>query len=112
MKIKGFSRRQIVVALLLALIWFVGMALPATAAQCQSIAGQEVCILNLRRSAKHYWEYWAQLSLNGVKQPERTYDCRVFAREKSSRMGVPLELTAETVKVESIGGMVCRLYRS
>jgi hypothetical protein len=112
MSITSITCRQIVIALLLALIWVVGMALPATAAQCQSIAGQEVCILNLRRSAKHYWEYWAQLSINGIKQPDRTYDCRVFARENSSRRVVPHELTAETVKVESIGGMVCRLYRS
>lgn len=102
---------QIIVVLWVALLWFGGLALPATAAQCQSVAGQEVCILNLRRSAKHYWEYWAQLSINGVKQPERTYDCRVFAKERPSRK-VPPELTAETVKVESIGGLVCRLYRN
>jgi hypothetical protein len=102
-------QQRVVIALLLALIWVVGLALPAIAVQCQSIAGQEVCILNLRRSAKHYWEYWAQLSVNGVKQPDRVYDCRVFAKERS--FYVPPELSAETVKVESIGSLVCRLYR-
>jgi hypothetical protein len=102
-------QQRVVIALLLALIWVVGLALPAIAVQCQSIAGQEVCILNLRRSAKHYWEYWAQLSINGVNQPDRVYDCRVFAKERSPY--IPPELSAETVKVESIGSLVCRLYR-
>jgi hypothetical protein len=102
-------QQRVVIALLLALIWVVALALPAIAVQCQSIAGQEVCILNLRRSAKHYWEYWAQLSVNGVKQPDRVYDCRVFAKERSPY--IPPELSAETVKVESIGSLVCRLYR-
>jgi hypothetical protein len=103
-------QRRLIIALLLAFVWVVGSALPAAAVQCQSIAGQEVCILHLRRSAKHYWEYWAQLSINGAKQPERVYDCRVFARERSRY--VPPELTAETVKVESIGMFVCRLYKN
>jgi hypothetical protein len=103
-------RRRVMIALLLALLWAAGIARPATAAQCQSIAGQEICVLNLRRSAKHYWEYWAQLSVNGVKQPERTYDCRVFTKGRSPN--IPPELTAETVKVESIGSLVCRLYRN
>lgn len=102
-------RRQILTALLLVLVWATCIALPANAAQCQTIAGQEVCILNLRRSAKNYWEYWAQLSINGTKQPERIYDCRVFARERSRN--IPPELSAETVKAESIGSFVCRLYR-
>jgi hypothetical protein len=105
----GRLYQRFVIALLLALVWIVGLALPARAVQCQSIAGQEVCILNLRRSAKHYWEYWTQLSINGVKQPERIYDCRVFAKERSPY--IPPELSAETVKVQSIGSLVCRLYR-
>ncbi len=109
MSIASRIQQRVVIALLLALIWVVGLALPAIAVQCQSIAGQEVCILNLRRSAKHYWEYWAQLSVNGVKQPDRVYDCRVFAKERSPY--IPPELSAETVKVESIGSLVCRLYR-
>lgn len=106
----SWLHRWMITALLFALVWMVGMALPAiAAAQCQTVAGQEVCILNLRRSAKNYWEYWALLSINGEKQPERVYDCRVFARERSRN--IPSELTAETVKVESIGSLVCRLYR-
>lgn len=94
---------------LLALLWVVAMALPALAVQCQSIAGQEVCLLSLRRSAKHYWEYRAQLSINGVKQPVREYDCRVFAKDRFPQ--IPAELSADTVKVESVGSFVCRLYR-
>lgn len=109
MSIASRIQQRVVIALLLALIWVVGLALPAIAVQCQSVAGQEVCILNLRRSAKHYWEYWAQLSVNGVKQPDRVYDCRVFAKERSPY--IPPELSAETVKVESVGSLVCRLYR-
>jgi hypothetical protein len=110
MSIASRIQRRVVIALLLALVWVAAMALPASAVQCQLIAGQEVCILHLRRSAKHYWEYWAQLGINGVKQPERVYDCRVFAKERSRY--VPPELTADTVKVESIGMFVCRLYKN
>ena len=106
----SWLHRWMITALLFALVWMAGMALPAiAAAQCQTVAGQEVCILNLRRSAKNYWEYWALLSIDGEKQPERVYDCRVFARERSRN--IPPELSAETVKVESIGSLVCRLYR-
>lgn len=105
----SWLHRWMITALLFALVWTTGMTLPAVAAQCQTVASQEVCILNLRRSAKNYWEYWAQLSINGVKQPERVYDCRVFAKVRSRN--VPPELTAETVKAESIGSLVCRLYR-
>jgi hypothetical protein len=105
----SWLHRWIATALSLTLVWTAGMALPAIAAQCQTVASQEVCILNLRRSAKNYWEYWAQLSINGIKQPERVYDCRVFARERSRN--IPSELSAETVKAESIGSLVCRLYR-
>jgi hypothetical protein len=110
MNVLSLIRRRVAIALVLTLLWIVGIALPATAAQCQSIAGQEVCVLNLRRSAKHYWEYWTLLSIDGVKQPERIYDCRVFAKGRSPN--IPPELTAETVKVESIGSLVCRLYKS
>jgi hypothetical protein len=105
----SWLRQRIIITFLLALVWTAGMALPAVAAQCQTVASQEVCVLNLRRSAKNYWEYWAQLSINGVKQPERVYDCRVFAKERSRN--IPSELSAETVKSESIGSLVCRLYR-
>ncbi len=110
MSILTLVHRRVVVVFSLALLWVAGIALPATAAQCQSIAGQEICVLNLRRSAKHYWEYWTLLSINGVKQPERTYDCRVFAKGRSPN--IPPELTAEIVKVESIGSLVCRLYKN
>jgi hypothetical protein len=106
---ENWLRRQILTVFLLVLVWMAGTALPAVAAQCPTVASQEVCILNLRRSAKNYWEYWALLSINGVKQPERVYDCRVFAKGRSRN--IPSELTAETVKSESIGSLVCRLYR-
>jgi hypothetical protein len=110
MSVFRLVRQRVVTVLLLALVWVASLAFPATAAQCQSIAGQEVCVLNLRRSAKHYWEYWTLLSIDGVKQPERIYDCRVFAKGRSPN--IPPELTAETVKVESIGSLVCRLYKN
>ncbi len=106
---ENWLRRQILTVFLLVLVWTAGTTLPAVAAQCPTVASQEVCILNLRRSAKNYWEYWALLSINGVKQPERVYDCRVFAKGRSRN--IPSELTAETVKSESIGSLVCRLYR-
>jgi hypothetical protein len=51
------------------------VALPVQASFCKSIANQKVCILRIDRSAKKYWEYQVQLSVNRVAQPVAIYNC-------------------------------------
>lgn len=59
------------------------IASPAEAASCRTIADHKVCILSLKRSAKYYWEYRAQISVDGVVRPVEKYDCRHRIRVRS-----------------------------
>ncbi len=43
---------------------------------CRNYQQNTVCILKIKRSAKYYWRYRTQISINGVKKPLRIYDCR------------------------------------
>jgi hypothetical protein len=47
----------------------------AQAATCQLNDGKSVCLHNLQRSAKNYWEYLVQFKIAGVVQPTEIYDC-------------------------------------
>jgi hypothetical protein len=51
-------------------------ALPAEASVCRNYRGREICIVDIKRSAKNYWEYRVILSVDGVKQPLEVYNCR------------------------------------
>ncbi|MGC9526778.1 MAG: hypothetical protein ACP5D7_14695 [Limnospira sp.] len=64
------------IAILLAMGSLSPIAPPAEAASCRMIADHKVCILSLKRSAKYYWEYRAQISVDGVVRPVETYNCR------------------------------------
>lgn len=50
--------------------------LPAEAYTCRNYNGHQICILNIKRSAKNHWQYKASLSVDGVKLPIETYNCR------------------------------------
>ena len=60
----------------LLLICFFWVALPADASVCRNYQGSEICIVDIKRSAKNYWEYRVILSVDGVKQPLEVYNCR------------------------------------
>ncbi len=59
---------------LLILVFLV--ALPAQASFCKSIDTQKVCIVSIERSAKNYWEYQVQLSVDRIVQPRTVYNCQ------------------------------------
>ena len=77
---KFLSVWWVVVAVLLALpfaVWLVGfVSAPAEANSCRVFTGREVCIVDIRRSAKSYWEYRTVVSVDGVRQPVELYNCR------------------------------------
>jgi hypothetical protein len=62
--------------ILLLLIFSLSVASPAWAMVCRNYEGHQICILSIQRSAKKYWEYQAAVSVDGVKTPVETYNCR------------------------------------
>ena len=51
-------------------------ASPAYAITCRHRNHHEICIVNIKRSAKNYWEYRASIRVDGVTKPVQIYDCR------------------------------------
>ncbi|MCM1985084.1 hypothetical protein [Lyngbya confervoides] len=95
---------QAVAALLILLLW--GIMAPEVEAKpqlCQSVGDHEVCILKMKRSAKHYWEYWAAVSVDGEVRPREVYNCR--DRNRVDRYGILIPFSRDLA-----GDVVCRLY--
>ena len=73
--------RRLLSCLLISTIAVVGVlslgqgAIAAESERCQTIAGQEICVESLRRSAKYYWQYRAVLKIDGKRQPTEIFDC-------------------------------------
>jgi hypothetical protein len=70
------------VCYLLLLISFFCVALPAQASVCRNYQGREICIVDIKRSAKNYWEYRVIMSVDKVKQPLEVYNCRSHSTVK------------------------------
>ncbi|ADI63143.1 conserved hypothetical protein ['Nostoc azollae' 0708] len=54
--------------ILLSLIFSLSFTSPAFALVCHNYDGYEVCILNIKRSAKKYREHRAAITVDGVKE--------------------------------------------
>jgi hypothetical protein len=91
------------VCYLLLLIGFFCAALPAEASVCRNYQGREICIVDIKRSAKNYWEYRVILSVDGVKQPLEVYNCR-------SRSTVKQDGTVLPFGQNNPGEFVCRFF--
>jgi hypothetical protein len=70
-----------------------------------NLYGQEVCILKLKRSAKNYWEYRAQVSIDGEQQknPE-VYNCRDRTLTRKGKYPIPFQ-------PNSPGELVCQTFQ-
>ncbi|MBD2663868.1 hypothetical protein B6N60_05147 [Richelia sinica FACHB-800] len=77
---------------------------PAFALVCRHYQGHEICILNIKRSAKKYWEYRASVSIDGVKTPMEVYNCR--AKFKLNQDG-----TVSQFIPHSPGEMICSYFK-
>lgn len=64
------------VIFLLILILTFTVSLPASASVCRKVDSHEICIVNIKRSAKNYWEYRASVSVDGTNSPMEVYNCR------------------------------------
>jgi hypothetical protein len=62
---------------------------------CDRRNGQQICVEQMQRSAKNYWEYRVRLTVNGVIQPLVFYDCR--QRKKSLARGVWVDVVEDKI---------------
>jgi hypothetical protein len=86
------------------LVFWLGLMPMARADLCRDRFGQKVCILQLQRSAKNYWEYRAKVSLDGKKQVRREiYNCRDRTLTRPDKYPIPF-------KVNSPGELVCQMF--
>ena len=76
----------------------------AMATPCYTVSGHQVCILEIRRSAKNYWEYRAAVSVDGEGRSLDLYNCR--DRTHRTRDGRLIPFSQDLA-----GAIVCRLYR-
>lgn len=77
-------------------------AAPAVAVFCRAYQGREICILDIRRSAKDYREYRARVRVDGVERSLSTYDCRRKIRVSRSGEIVPFT-------TDHTGESICQL---
>lgn len=88
-------------------VLWVAIAFPLPSAQalpCRSIDRHQVCIEQIKRSAKNYWEYRVVVRVDGVKQPPEVYNCR--DRTHTSKNGHP-----QSFETQDIGAVICRLFQ-
>lgn len=90
---------------LLLLIFWLGFAPSANAVICGDRFGQQVCIIQLKRSAKNYWEYRATVSVDGKKQSAKEiYNCRDRTLTRKGKYPIPF-------KDNSPGELVCKTFQ-
>ncbi|TVQ19524.1 MAG: hypothetical protein EA367_11415 [Leptolyngbya sp. DLM2.Bin15] len=85
-------------------LWVVTLtwASPATALSCRMVHDQEICILDIHRSAKYHWEYRATVRINGDRPVRNLYNCRDHTQRRDDGSTVPFEQ-------HSAGDYICRL---
>jgi hypothetical protein len=91
------------VCFFLLLISFFWIALPAEASVCRNYQGREICIVDIKRSAKNYWEYRVILSVDGEKKPLEVYNCRDRTTVKKDGIILGFE-------ENNPGEIVCRFF--
>ncbi|MBW4514342.1 MAG: hypothetical protein KME11_03870 [Timaviella obliquedivisa GSE-PSE-MK23-08B] len=96
-------------ALFLPLVLSILLSLPTAAASCRTfnqhtVNQHTVCILDIQRSAKNYWQYRASISIDGITKPPEFYNCR-------DRNILQQDGTRIQFEPNSIGSFICRLYK-
>ncbi len=92
--------------LLLFLVFSLAIAPPAAAAYCRNVGEHQICVLDVKRSAKYYWEYRATVSVDEVERSQEIYNCRDRLRVRQDGRIVPFE-------GQGPGPLICSLlYRA
>jgi len=76
---------------------------PVQADTCRVVEGHQICIQQIKRSAKYPWEYRASVRIDGQSRPllER-YDCRRHQRTRHDGTIVPFTPAGA-------GELICKL---
>lgn len=82
-----------------------GLVFPAEAATCRNDSDRQICILKIKRSAKYPWEYRVVVSVDGIKRPLETYDCRDRVRVESDGHIIPFSR-------DEAGNLICSFFRN
>lgn len=92
------------IALSVGLFWagFGAIAPSAKADSCRTYYDRELCIVSIKRSAKYYWEYRAEVKIDGKRRPLQKYDCRRRIRIRRDGSTVPFEK-------HGAGDYICKL---
>ena len=77
--------------ILLVILLLCLLALPAQASFCRQLDEHLICIHQIKRSAKYYWEYRASVSIDGQKRPMEVYNCRRHIRIQKDGTIIPFE---------------------
>lgn len=83
-----------------------GAASPAIATTCRLMHNQQICILEIKRSAKNFWEYRAAVSIDGVERPIEIYNCRdrLWTRNDKTVMAFDRDPA-------KVGELICQLFQ-
>ncbi len=96
---------KLTASLLISLSIVFSFNFPANAAiTCRDYSGHEICILNIKRSAKRYWNYRTTISIDGKKQPTEIYNCRgKFKIQKNGKI--------VRFGENGVGNFICRSFK-
>lgn len=90
-------------SLLIITSWLLLLVFPVEAATCRNLDGHQVCIVEIKRSAKNFWEYRAIVSIDGRKRPREIYNCRDKYTIEYDKAVIPF-------KKNSPGELICSLF--
>jgi len=68
------------------------------------IEGQRVCVVDIKRSAKNYWEYRAIIKVGDETRPSEIYNCRDRIRWIDNDIWIPF-------KSQGVEDWICRVLR-
>lgn len=70
-----------------------------------SLRDRQICIVEIKRSAKNFWEYQAVVSIDGEIRPQEKYNCR-------DRFLIEKDGTVKSFDNNDVAGnLVCSLYK-
>jgi len=75
----------------------------SSALTCRDYEGREVCINRIKRSARNYWEYRVDLTIDGQRQSSDLLDCRNHQR-------IDRDGFIEPFAPDDVGWFVCQYF--
>ncbi|MEM6519887.1 MAG: hypothetical protein AAF722_11235 [Cyanobacteria bacterium P01_C01_bin.70] len=85
---------------------FISFVPPAQAGNCYRYHGHEICLNQVKRSAKYHWRYRVQATVDGEQQPLTRYNCR--DRTQTPLVG-PQKGRTQKFTALGMGDRLCRL---